>query len=111
MSIYETTTRLASEIKESKEYKEFQKNMKEIREDKECEDLLKNYKFAKVQTQSYSMGDPKLYKKSKMRLDSLQKKINSNKKILRYLKSEQNFSQMMNNINKILAQSVEQDYK
>ena len=44
MSVYDTATKLASEIKSSKEYIEFVENMKNIKRDKNNEYLLGEYK-------------------------------------------------------------------
>ena len=41
MAIYETATKLANEIKSSKEYTQFKKKyMQEVKKDPECEKLL-----------------------------------------------------------------------
>ena len=80
MAIYETATKLANEIKSSKEYTQFKKYMQEVKKDPECEKLLK-------------------------------KKVSNNKKLSRYLNSEQQFTSMMAHINQILSQAVENDYK
>ena len=41
MSVYDTATKLASEIRSSKEYKDFVNNMKEIKSDENNEYLLR----------------------------------------------------------------------
>ncbi len=111
MGIYDTTTKLADEIRNSREYKDFQKSMGEIKNDKDSENLLKNYKFAQVQMQSYYGSDERLYNKSKVNLENIYKKIMKNKKLVRYLESERKFTTMMNKINNIIAKAVEEDYK
>ena len=44
MSVYDTATKLASEIRNSKEYNDFVTNMKNIKRDKDNEYLLSEYK-------------------------------------------------------------------
>ncbi|CEH35309.1 YlbF family regulator [Romboutsia lituseburensis] len=111
MGVNDTATKLANEIKNSKEYKSFKKNMAEIKNDKECEKLLTDYRKAQVQIQNFAMRNQQLDKRTMSKIDIIQKKVYSNKKLCDYLNSEQKFTTMMNNINKILAQAVEKDYK
>ena len=111
MAIYETATKLANEIKSSKEYIQFKKCMKEIKKDSECEKLLTDYKMSKVKVQNFIKNNQKEYKKDIAKFESLQKKVLNNKKLYRYLHSEQQFTYMMANINQILSQAVENDYK
>ena len=47
MAIYETATKLANEIKSSKEYTQFKKYMQEVKKDPESEKLLTEYKMIK----------------------------------------------------------------
>ena len=111
MAIYETANKLANEIKNSKEYIQFKKYMREIKADPESEKLLAEYKMSQAKIQNFILNNPKDQKKILTKLESLQKKVVNNKKINRYLNSEQQFTAMMANINQILAKAVEPDYK
>lgn len=111
MAIYETANKLANEIKNSKEYIQFKKYMREIKSDPESEKLLIEYKLNQAKIQNFIMNNSKDKKKSLSKFESLQRKVLNNKKINKYLNSEQQFTHMMNNINQILAQAVESDYK
>lgn len=111
MGVYDTATKLASEIKNSKEYKDFRKSMQDVKSDKECERLLKDYRVLQMQIQSYAMKNQKMDKKTTMKVENTQKRVTNNKKLYNYLTNEQKLTLMMDNINKILAQAVEKDYK
>ena len=111
MSVYESATNLANDIKESKEYNNFKDAMQELKQDKDNEDLLKNYKFIKAQMESCKNVDRNLYLRSKGLYESIQRKAMKNKKVYKYIEAEQKFTTMMNNINNILAEAVENDYK
>lgn len=111
MGVYDTTTKLANDIRNSKEYKEFRKYMVEVKSDKETENLLKEYRLLQVELQKNAMNNKKMDKKSMVRLESVQKKVSNNKTIYNYLVSEQKFTTMMDSINKILANVMEKDYK
>lgn len=111
MGVYDTATKLASEIKSSKEYRNFKKCMKEVRKDKSSEELLKDYRIIQMEIQRGAMTNMTIDKKTRKRMEDMQKKINSNKTLSAYLISEQNITKLMDNINKILAKAVEEDYK
>lgn len=111
MSIYDTATKLASEIRMSKEYKDFVNNMKEIKKNKSDEYLLNEYKNTAYTLQYATMNNKKIDKKSIKKMEEIQNKIRYNEKIYNYLLAEEKFNEMMDNINKVIAQSVKDDYK
>lgn len=111
MSVYDTATRLASEIRVSKEYKDFIKNMKEMKKDKNMEILLSEYKKNQYNLQYATMNSKKIDKKSMKRMEDIQKKVKNNERIYNYLLAEQKFNIMMDNINNIIAQTITDDYK
>lgn len=111
MGVYDTATKLASEIKNSKEYKAFMKSMKEIKNDKNSENLLKLYRSVQMEAQADMMKNQELGNQTKKKLDNVQKKVMNNKKLSNYLKNEQNFTLLMNNINNIIGKTVEKDYE
>ena len=61
MSVYDTATKLASEIKNSKEYLDFVDNMKIIKKNKNYENLLSEYKKTQYNLQIATMNNKKLY--------------------------------------------------
>ena len=106
MSVYDTATKLASEIRNSKEYNDFVTNMKNIKRDKDNEYLLSEYKKLQYNLQYATMNNKKIDKKALKKMESIQNKIRDNEKIYNYLLSEEKFNLMMDNINKIIAQTV-----
>ncbi|WP_455538230.1 YlbF family regulator [Terrisporobacter sp.] len=111
MSVYDTATKLAGEIRSSKEYKDFVTNMKDMKRDKNNENLLSEYKKLQYSLQYATMNNKKIDKKSLKKLENMQNKIRDNEKIYNYLLSEEKFTSMMDNINKIIAQNIKEDYK
>lgn len=111
MSVYDTATKLASEIRNSKEYRDFVHNMKEIKNDKNSEYLLSEYKKRGYSLQYATMNNKKIDKRSLKKMEEIQNKIKDNEKIYNYLLAEEKFNIMMDSINKIIAQSIKEDYK
>lgn len=111
MSVYDTATKLASEIRSSKEYKDFVNNMQEIKRDENNEYLLREYKKTGYNLQYATMNNKKMDKKSIKKMEEIQNKIRYNEKIYNYLLAEEKFNIMMDSINKIIAQAIKEDYK
>ena len=110
MSVYDTATKLASEIKNSKEYLDFVDNMKIIKKNKNYENLLSEYKKLQYNLQIATMNNKKLDKKTLKKMEEIQNKIRHNDQIYNYILSEEKFNIMMDNINKIIANTIKEDY-
>lgn len=110
MSVYDTATKLASEIKNSKEYLDFVDNMKIIKKNKNYENLLSEYKKIQYNLQIATMNNKKLDKKTLKKMEEIQNKIRHNDQIYNYILSEEKFNIMMDNINKIIANTIKEDY-
>ena len=111
MSVYDTATKLASEIKNSKEYLDFVDNMKIIKKNKNYENLLSEYKKTQYNLQIATMNNKKLDKKTLKNMEEIQNKIRHNDQIYNYILSEEKFNIMMDNINKIISNTIKEDYK
>ena len=111
MSVYDTATKLAREIKNSKEYLDFVDNMKIIKKNKNYENLLSEYKKIQYNLQIATMNNKKLDKKTLKKMEEIQNKIRHNDQIYNYILSEEKFNIMMDNINKIIANTIKEDYK
>ena len=111
MSVYDTATKLASEIKNSREYLDFVDNMKIIKKNKKYENLLSEYKKTQYNLQIATMNNKKLDKKTLKKMEEIQNKIRHNDQIYNYILSEEKFNIMMDNINKIIANTIKEDYK
>nr|WP_295604338.1 YlbF family regulator [uncultured Terrisporobacter sp.] len=111
MSVYDIATKLASEIKNSKEYLDFVDNMKIIKKNKNYENLLSEYKKTQYNLQIATMNNKKLDKKTLKKMEEIQNKIRHNDQIYNYILSEEKFNIMMDNINKIIANTIKEDYK
>ena len=103
MSVYDIATKLASEIKNSKEYLDFVDNMKIIKKNKNYENLLSEYKKTQYNLQIATMNNKKLDKKTLKNMEEIQNKIRHNDQIYNYILSEEKFNIMMDNINKIIG--------
>jgi cell fate (sporulation/competence/biofilm development) regulator YlbF (YheA/YmcA/DUF963 family) len=111
MGAYESTTKLASDIKDSKEYKDFKKYMKIIISNPNYESILNNYKKVEMDIKSKQLRGVKVDSKTLKLSQDLKKAVSSNKDLKNYIECEYKFTSMMDKINKILASAVYEDYK
>ncbi|GAA0698988.1 hypothetical protein GCM10008904_03980 [Paraclostridium ghonii] len=111
MGVYESTTKLASDIKDSKEYKDFKKYMKIIKSNPNYESILNNHRKIEMDIKSKKISGEKVDSKTLKLSQDLKRSISSNKDLNNYVECEYKFTSMMNKINKILASSVYEDYK
>ncbi len=111
MGVYDSTTKLASDIKSSKEYKEFKKSMKIVKNNPKYESILNNYRKIQMEIKSRSMNGVTVDKNTIKTEQELRKIISNNKELSKYLDSEYKFTAMMEKINKILASAVYEDYR
>lgn len=111
MGVYDSTTKLASDIKGSKEYKEFKKYMKVIKSNPKYESILNNHRKIQMEIKSKNINGVNIDKKTLKIAEDLRKTISGNKDLSRYIECEYKFTSMMDNINKILASAVYEDYK
>jgi len=111
MGVYDSATKLANEIKSSQEYINFQKSMKDIKSDQKSKKLLRDYKMIQLELQRCKAQNEKIDSSIIKNIDSIERKVKSNKKVANYLKYEKIFMDMMTDINIILSNMVEDDYK
>lgn len=111
MGVYDSATKLANEIKNSQEYISFQKSMKDIKSDSKSEKLLRDYKMIQLELQRCRTNNEKIDSNIIKNIDSIEKRVKNNKKVNNYLKYEKIFMDMMADINIILSNMVENDYK
>lgn len=110
MGIYDSTTKLASDIKSSKEYKEFKKYMKIVKTNPNYEVILSNHRKVQIEIKSKNLNGISIDKKTLRMAEDLRKTISSNKDLSKYVECEYKFTSMMEKINKILASAVYEDY-
>ena len=111
MNIYDSAHQLARNIKNSNEYKEFKKYMNELKKDKHASKILEELRNAQLDLQRSQVLGGKIDQNKVNKLEEIYKMASLNPKISNYLQSELKFMQIMEDINKIIANAVEVDYK
>ncbi len=113
MNIYDTANKLASEIKQSKEYIDYKELKKKINLNPDKKQKLEEFEKLRYEIQLSSMQeDPnneEFAKRHKQRLEELQEKYTKlleDEEMKKYFELELQFNVMIADINKIIAEVV-----
>ena len=107
MSMYDLAHKLAKEIKESDQYREYQKIRKKVMEDETTRDMLKDYQQQQMKLQSKQLSGEELTEEDKEEFERLQNIIELNTDVKKYLEAEQRISVLLNDMQKILFSDLE----
>lgn len=102
MSVYDTANRLAKEIKSSEEYESYQKIREKILDNDSTKKMLKDYMKLQMKFQSRKMSGEDLSEEEQQELDRLKNLVDINSDVKKYLQSEYQMSQMLNDLQNIL---------
>ncbi len=106
MNVYDTANRLAYEIQQSEEYKQYKKLKDEVMSNNELKNKVEEFEKLRydVQLIQYT-GEKKDEEKSK-KLEEMYAMLVQDKQIKEYFDLEVKFNVMIADINKIIAESI-----
>ena len=96
MNVYEEAHNLARAIKESNEFKEFDRLKKEVDQDPQLSAMLKDLQMKQIQLQTKQMGQ----------IQSMVTMLTAKPQAAQYLQAEARFSIMMKDVSEILADAI-----
>lgn len=106
MNVYDTANRLAYEIQESEEYKEYKKLKNEIMSNPDSKNKIEEFEKLRydVQLMQYT-GENKDEEKTK-KLEEMYAMLVQDKQIKNYFDLEVKFNIMIADVNKIIAEAI-----
>ena len=106
MQVYDTANRLAQEIRESEEYKQYKKRKDEIHNDANKKQKVEEFEKLRyeIQLMEYS-GEEKNEEKNK-KLEEMYSTLVENKDIKEYFDLEVKFNIRIADVNKIIAEAI-----
>ncbi len=106
MNVYDTANRLAYEIQESEEYKEYKKLKDSVMSNNETKNKIEEFEKLRydVQLMQYT-GESKDEEKSK-KLEEMYRMLVEDKQIKEYFDLEVKFNVMIADVNKIIAEAI-----
>ena len=105
-NVYDTANRLAYEIKESKEYKDYKLARQKINENTELKENIDEFEKVRYEAQVLSIKAREEDKEKIQKLQELYDILVKNSDIKEYFDLEVKFNVMIADINKIIAESI-----
>ena len=106
MNIYDTANQLAKEMRESKEYIDLKKIKEEISQDLNTKTKIEEFQKIRYEAQMYAIQGIEQNKENIAKLQELYAVLMQNPKVKEYFELEIKFSTILQDINKIIAESV-----
>ena len=106
MNVYDEAHSLAKAIKESNEFKEFDRIRKAVDEDKETSDMLKELTELQVQLQTVQMTGQQPDKDMFARFQSLSTMAMTKPLAAQYLQAQMAIATMMNDVFGIIGEAI-----
>ena len=106
MNVYDEAHSLAKAIKESNEFKEFDRIRKEVDKDKECSDMLKELTELQVQLQTAQLAGQQPDKEVFARFQSLSTMVMTKPLAAQYMQAQMAIATMMNDVFGIVGEAI-----
>lgn len=107
MNIYDTANKLAYEIKNSEEYKEYKKLKEEVNKNIELKEKLDNFEKARYDIQIATIQGTEQDKEKAVSMQNLYIELIQNETMKKYFDAELKFNVILADINKIIGEAVQ----
>lgn len=107
MNIYDTANRLAYEIKQSEEYTNYKKLKKEVDENPELKEKLNKFETARYEIQLATIQGVEQDKEKATDMQNLYVALIQNETMKKYFDAELKFNVLLTDVNKIIADAVQ----
>ena len=106
MNIYDTANKLASEIKQSDEYKAYKNSKQQIESNAEVKSKIDEFDKLRVEAQKAMLKGEANANELSVKLQNLYTELYQNEIAKNYLEAEMRFSVMVTDINKIISEAI-----
>ncbi len=110
MNVYDKAYELARALKESGEWKEIKQVMREIEAAPETKRMLDDFRNRQAELQKRIIGGEKPSDDEMQKMEKLFEVINLNPQIRRLFEAERRLAVMMDDVNRIIASTLEELY-
>lgn len=107
MNVYDTVNKLAGEIKASEEYTKFKKAKQEIASNNELKTKIDEFEKMRYEVQILAMQGKEVEEEKNRKLQEMYAILIQNKEIKEYFDLEVKFNVMIADVNKIIAEAVQ----
>ena len=106
MNIYDTGNKLASEIKQSDEYKAYKDAKQQIESNAEVKSKINEFDKLRVDMQKAMLKGESTSNELSIKVQNLYTELYQNEIAKNYLESEMRFSVMVTDVNKIISEAI-----
>jgi cell fate (sporulation/competence/biofilm development) regulator YlbF (YheA/YmcA/DUF963 family) len=106
MAVYDKVHELARQLKESGEYKEYQKAKQALLENDTAKDILKEYRVAQLKIQSSYLTGNTPDDQLKSEMEKIQDVVRMHSQVQRFIQAEERVIVMLADIQKILTEAM-----
>lgn len=106
MNVYDTANRLAYEIKNSEEYKNYKKMKEDVDKNPELKEKLENFEKERYEVQIAAISEGKKDMEKAANMQKLYTELISNDVMKQYFDAELKFNIMLGDVNKIISEAV-----
>ena len=106
MNVYDTANQLASEIRNSKEYKKYKEAKNNLESNAELKAKIDEFEKARYEVQVLAMQGKTVEEEKNKKLQEMYTILIQNKEIKEYFDLEVKFNVMLADVNKIIAEAV-----
>ena len=107
MNIYDTANRLAQEIKTSEEYLKFKEAKQKLDSNTELKQKIDDFEKTRYEVQVLAMQGKEVEEEKNKKLQEMYTVLVQNPEVKEYFDLEVKFNVMIADVNKIIAESVE----
>lgn len=107
MNVYDTANKLASEIRTSEEYMNFKEAKKRLDSNNELKEKINEFEKMRYEVQVLAMQGKDVEEEKNRKLQEMYSILIQNKEIKEYFDLEVKFNVMLADVNKIIAESVQ----
>ncbi len=111
MNIYDAAHNLAKAIKNSNEYNEFAGKQKKIASNPKTKEMIEDFRKKAMEVQMQRMSGQEVDSAKEEEIKKLEGIVMADPVIREYFSAEMRFSQVMNDIYKIIGESIESNLK
>ena len=107
MNVYDTANKLASELKNSPEYLEYKKLKEEIKHNSDVKEKMEKFEKARYEVQLEALKGEEQQKAKMNEAQKIYSELIQNDIARRYFEVELKFNVLLADVNKIIAESVQ----
>ena len=106
MNVYDTTNKLAQEIKGSEEYKNYKKYKELVKSNKEVDEQIKKFETLRYEVQISAMQGMETNKDKEKELQEVYANLLSKENVKEYFDAEFKFNVLIADVNKIIGEAI-----